>query len=136
MGATLDETAMADFKTNSNSDLRNLDGTKQAKLVSGMSNTTYMTAQPYQVATGRKVGASPPQLPQVMRQNLLPDLNLNRKTQKSALQMKQASVGGLGSEISPELAASIVKNYILPMFETTEKKNLRNKYNKMSQIAN
>ena len=39
------------------------------------------------------------------------------------------------SDISPELAAQIVKNYILPMFETQEKKHLRNKYNKMSSIA-
>ena len=38
--------------------------------------------------------------------------------------------------ISPELAAQIVKHYILPMFESDEKKNLKNKYNKLSSIAN
>ena len=40
-----------------------------------------------------------------------------------------------GDEISPELAAKIVKNFILPMFESTEKKNLKTKYNKMSSIS-
>jgi hypothetical protein len=31
-------------------------------------------------------------------------------------------------DISPELAAQIVKNYILPMFESDEKKYLKRKY--------
>jgi hypothetical protein len=38
-------------------------------------------------------------------------------------------------QISPELAAMIVKNYILPMFESDGKKSLKNKYNKMAGIA-
>ena len=37
--------------------------------------------------------------------------------------------------ISPELAAMIVKKYVLPMFESKEKKNLHAKYNKMSSIG-
>ena len=36
------------------------------------------------------------------------------------------------NEITPELAAMIVKNYVLPMFETNAKKSLRLKYNRMS----
>jgi hypothetical protein len=36
------------------------------------------------------------------------------------------------NEITPELAAMIVKNYVLPMFETDAKKSLRVKYNRMS----
>ena len=40
------------------------------------------------------------------------------------------------NEISPELAAQIVKNYILPMFESDEKRALKNKYNKLSSISN
>ena len=40
-----------------------------------------------------------------------------------------------GDEISPELAAKIVKNFILPMFESTEKKDLKTKYNKMKSIT-
>ena len=39
------------------------------------------------------------------------------------------------NEISPELAAQIVKNYILPMFESNEKKVLKQKYNKLSSIS-
>lgn len=38
-------------------------------------------------------------------------------------------------QISPELAALIVKNYILPMFESEGKKSLKVKYNKMAGIA-
>lgn len=38
-------------------------------------------------------------------------------------------------QISPELAALIVKNYILPMFESDGKKSLKNKYNRMAGIA-
>lgn len=34
--------------------------------------------------------------------------------------------------ITPELAAQVVKNYLLPMFESDEKKYLRRKYKKMS----
>ena len=34
-------------------------------------------------------------------------------------------------QISPELAAQIVKCYILPMFESDGKKFLKQKYNKM-----
>ena len=37
--------------------------------------------------------------------------------------------------ISPELAALIVKKYVLPMFESQEKKTLKNKYNKMASIG-
>lgn len=36
--------------------------------------------------------------------------------------------------VSPTLAAQIVKNYILPMFETDERKLLKSKYNKMAGI--
>lgn len=36
--------------------------------------------------------------------------------------------------ITPEMAAIIVKRYILPMFESTEKKTLKTKYNKMASI--
>ena len=38
-------------------------------------------------------------------------------------------------QISPEFAAQIVKQYILPMFESDNKKDLKIKYNKMSSIA-
>ena len=38
-------------------------------------------------------------------------------------------------QISPELAAQIVKNYILPMFESDGKKQLKSKYNKMAGMA-
>lgn len=38
-------------------------------------------------------------------------------------------------QISPELAAQIVKNFILPMFESDDKKYLKNKYNKMQGIG-
>ena len=37
--------------------------------------------------------------------------------------------------ISPELAAMIVKRYVLPMFESNEKKALKSKYNKISSIG-
>jgi len=37
--------------------------------------------------------------------------------------------------ISPELAAMIVKKYVLPMFESNEKKALKSKYNKMASIS-
>jgi hypothetical protein len=37
--------------------------------------------------------------------------------------------------ISPELAAMIVKKYVLPMFESQERKALKSKYNKMSSIS-
>lgn len=37
--------------------------------------------------------------------------------------------------ISPELAAMIVKKYVLPMFESNEKKALKSKYNKMASIG-
>lgn len=40
-----------------------------------------------------------------------------------------------GDDISPELAAKIVKNFILPMFESNEKKDLKTKYNKMKSIT-
>lgn len=36
--------------------------------------------------------------------------------------------------VSPTLAAQIVKQYILPMFETDERKQLKSKYNKMAGI--
>lgn len=35
-------------------------------------------------------------------------------------------------DISPELAAQIVKNYILPMFESDNKKHLRKKYSRLT----
>ena len=38
-------------------------------------------------------------------------------------------------QISPELAAAIVKNYVLPMFESKQKKQLKTKYNKMTSIS-
>jgi hypothetical protein len=38
-------------------------------------------------------------------------------------------------QISPELAAQIVKSYILPMFESDGRKQLKAKYNKMAGIA-
>jgi len=34
--------------------------------------------------------------------------------------------------ITPELAAQVVKNYLLPMFESDEKRYLRKKYKKVS----
>jgi tRNA U55 pseudouridine synthase TruB len=37
--------------------------------------------------------------------------------------------------ISPELAAMIVKKYVLPMFESKERKTLKSKYNKMTSIG-
>ena len=39
-------------------------------------------------------------------------------------------------QITPELAAQIVKSYILPMFESEDKKALKNRYNKMAGIQN
>jgi hypothetical protein len=48
----------------------------------------------------------------------------------------KAKESSMTDNISPELAAQIVKHYILPMFESDEKKNLKNKYNKLSSIAN
>jgi hypothetical protein len=35
-------------------------------------------------------------------------------------------------DVTPEIAAMIVKNFILPMFESDEKKYLKKKYNKMA----
>lgn len=35
-------------------------------------------------------------------------------------------------QISPELVSYIVQKHILPMFESDEKKQLKQKYNKMS----
>ena len=46
---------------------------------------------------------------------------------------KQTSASS--AEITPELAAQIVKNYILPMFESQEKREMKHKYNKMAGIA-
>ena len=37
--------------------------------------------------------------------------------------------------ISPDLAAAIVKQYILPMFEAGAKREQKLKYNKISSIA-
>jgi len=37
--------------------------------------------------------------------------------------------------VTPELAAQIVKNFILPMFESEDKKSLSLKYNKMQGMA-
>jgi len=49
------------------------------------------------------------------------------KTRKKKLSIRDG--------VSPELAARIVKSYILPMFETDQKKELKNKYNKLSAIS-
>ena len=54
---------------------------------------------------------------------------------------KRESMGSFAAdkakeEISPELAAVIVSKYILPMFESGERKELRAKYNKMAGIRN
>lgn len=38
--------------------------------------------------------------------------------------------------LSPEVAAQIVKHYILPMFESDGRKLLKQKYNKMAGISN
>ena len=38
-------------------------------------------------------------------------------------------------QISPEVAAQIVKHYILPMFESDGRKLLKQKYNKMAGIS-
>lgn len=38
-------------------------------------------------------------------------------------------------QISPELAAKIVKYYILPMFESDGKKRLKKQYNKIQSVA-
>ena len=45
-----------------------------------------------------------------------------------------SGIAGL-DQISPELAAQIVKNYILPMFESDGKRALKSKYNRMQGIA-
>lgn len=37
-------------------------------------------------------------------------------------------------DVSPELAAKIVKQYLLPMFESGEKKQLKVKYQKMGNM--
>ena len=78
----------------------------------------------------------------VMKNNMLSELGdgkmNNSKTQRGMSAGKGAAVANSfsqGDEISPELAAKIVKNFILPMFESTEKKNLKTKYNKMSSIS-
>ena len=39
------------------------------------------------------------------------------------------------NQVPPELAAMIVKNYLLPMFESDEKKALKQKYNKLQSIS-
>ena len=38
---------------------------------------------------------------------------------------------GNSDRITPDLAAKIVKNYVLPMFESEGKRTLRQKYEKM-----
>ena len=38
-------------------------------------------------------------------------------------------------QVTPELAAQIVKDYILPMFESDGKKDLKNKYNKLQGMS-
>ena len=38
-------------------------------------------------------------------------------------------------QISPELAALIVKKFVLPMFESEDKKQLTSKYNKMKGVS-
>ncbi len=39
-------------------------------------------------------------------------------------------------DVSPELAALIVKNYILPMFESDNKRSLKRKYTKLTSPKN
>lgn len=39
-------------------------------------------------------------------------------------------------DVSPELAALIVKNYILPMFESDTKRSLKRKYTKFTSPNN
>ena len=86
----------------------------------------------------------------VMKNNMLPELMDDRnnrtgstvsKTHRGALSNNKNAGHNhnhnynTGDEISPELAAKIVKNFILPMFESNEKKSLKTKYNKMSSIS-
>ena len=52
------------------------------------------------------------------------------------LSLNKQSTGGAASkdEVSPAFAAQIVKQFILPMFETDERRSLKSKYNKMTSI--
>ena len=38
------------------------------------------------------------------------------------------------ADISPELASKVVSNYLLPMFESTTKRTLKSKYDKMAML--
>lgn len=38
-------------------------------------------------------------------------------------------------KITPELAAQIVKDYVLPMFESDQRKQMKSKHNKMASIG-
>ena len=38
-------------------------------------------------------------------------------------------------QVTPELAASIVKHFILPMFESDTRKGLKRKYSRMQEIG-
>ena len=39
------------------------------------------------------------------------------------------------SQVTPELAAQVVKHFVLPMFDTDAKKGLRRKYGRMQAAA-
>ena len=67
LGMTLDDTALSGLATNVGTDMRLFNGTKVAP-GTGMSNGSFVTV-PHKgtSSTGRRVGASPPALPQVMR---------------------------------------------------------------------
>lgn len=66
--------------------------------------------------------------------------NVNANTTQQFLPSGQKIGAGPGNiatidHITPELAAKIVKNYILPMFENSGKRALKSKYNKLQGVA-
>ena len=76
---------------------------------------------------------NPPLLPNINDNGTGPGALLTAEKQAApdgAANFGQRS--GSPNGISPELAAQIVKNYILPMFESDAKKDLRTKYNKLT----
>ena len=89
---------------------------QQSRLMSGVGN-------PPLLPNINDNGARPGTLP-TAEQQVVPDGAAN-------FGQRSASPNG----ISPELAAQIVKNYILPMFESDAKKDLRSKYNKLTSIS-
>jgi hypothetical protein len=75
------------------------------------------------------------QRPPVTSSNQHP-LQANQLQQQSASQQYLTQQAAQNPEsISPELAAMIVKKYVLPMFESNERKALKSKYNKMASIG-